>query len=352
MSEKGRKRTRKGTAAKEKKAPSKPADVAFYYPGPVWHSGEWIKNLLLFFDGIALLVPDYLRDKPRRVDPVVAEPLIDAGLLHILEPERMLDKDATRRLADVFVPILESGALDQLSRDGKFHELSYSRLGGFGDQALADDMLKRLKAKGLARATEDGVSIPIQPRVRVLLLVLLSQILRPYGSRLGLDLWPATDRPQLVEGLVELLSLPSQPSKGQVVAFDLETVGVDLSRVPMDEVLGFRREYGKEYAAYARTLRKFVRDLGLLPGPERKGALDDRQDEIRAMAHELQGRGKKAWKSPASFALGIAGALWTLKTGDPIGAALMLASAGLGGSTGAPEVGAYSYLFRARELHG
>ncbi len=271
MSEKGRKGTRKGTAAKEKKTPSKLADVAFYYPGPVWHSGEWIKNLLLFFDGIALLVPDYLRDKPRRVDPVVAEPLIDAGLLHVLEPETILDKDATRRLADAFVPILESGALDQLSRDGsKFHELSYSRLGGFGDQALANDMLERLRAKGLARATEDGVSIPMYPTVRVLVLVLLSQILRPYGPKFGLDLWPTTDRPKIVDGLVELLSLPTLPSKGAVVAFDLETVGVDLSRVPMDEVLGFRSEYGKEYVTYARTLRTLLRDLSLLAEPERK----------------------------------------------------------------------------------
>lgn len=349
MSKKTGRRVTKASAVKAKKAPSKLADVAFYYPGPVWHSGDWIKNLLLFFDGIALLVPDYLRDKPRRVDPVVAEPLIDAGLLHVLEPETMLDKDATRRLADVLVPILESGALDHLSKDGKFHELSYSRLGGFGDQSIADDLLERLMAKGLAKVTEDGLSIPMQPTVRVLVLVLLSQILRPYGSTLGLDLWPATDRPQLVEGLMELLSLPSLPSQGQVVSFDLETVGVNLSRVPMDEVLGFRKEYGKEYSAYARSLRKFVRDLGLLPAPERKGALDDRQDEIRATARELQDRSKKAWKSPTSFGLGIAGALWTLKTGDPIGAALMLASAGLSGSS-SPEVGAYSYLFRAREL--
>jgi len=353
MKRKSRESVTKGgvAKAKAKKASSKLADVAFYYPGPVWHSGEWIKNLLLFFDGIALLVPDYLRDKPRRVDPVVAEPLIDAGLLHVLEPEKMLDKDATRRLADVLVPILESGALDQLSKDGKFHELSYSRLGGFGDQALADDLLQRLMAKGLARATEDGLSIPMQPTVRVLVLVLLSQILRPYGPTLGLDLWPATDQPQLVEGLVEVLSLPSLPSQGQVVSFDLETVGVDLSRVPMDEVLGFRKDYGKEYAAYARTLRQFVRELGQLPRPERKGALNDRQDEIRAMAHELQERGKRAWKSPASFALGIAGALWTLKLGDPIGAAIMLGLTGFGASPSAPEVGAYSYLFRARELH-
>ena len=39
-------------------------DVAFYYPGPFWYSAAWVKNLLLFFDGIALLVPTYMKNRP------------------------------------------------------------------------------------------------------------------------------------------------------------------------------------------------------------------------------------------------------------------------------------------------
>jgi hypothetical protein len=37
----------------------------------MWQDGDWIKNLILFFDGVALLVPDYLRDKPENVDPAI-----------------------------------------------------------------------------------------------------------------------------------------------------------------------------------------------------------------------------------------------------------------------------------------
>ena len=33
-------------------------EIAFYYPNPMWHYGDWIKNLVLFFDGVALLVPE------------------------------------------------------------------------------------------------------------------------------------------------------------------------------------------------------------------------------------------------------------------------------------------------------
>ena len=43
-------------------AAQSPSEVAFYYPGPMWFSGDALKNLLLFFDGIALLVPRYMLD--------------------------------------------------------------------------------------------------------------------------------------------------------------------------------------------------------------------------------------------------------------------------------------------------
>jgi hypothetical protein len=45
-----------------------------------------------FFDGIALLVPSYMNGKPEEVDPIMVQPLKKAGLLHILEPEILVDK--------------------------------------------------------------------------------------------------------------------------------------------------------------------------------------------------------------------------------------------------------------------
>ena len=71
-------------------------EVAFYYPGPVWNSGDWIKNLILFFDGIGLLVPNYMTERPEQVDPAIAGALKEKGLLHILEPETLVDAKATK----------------------------------------------------------------------------------------------------------------------------------------------------------------------------------------------------------------------------------------------------------------
>ncbi len=216
-------------------------EIALYYPGPMWHYDDWIKTMILFFDGIGILLPDYLHGKPEAQDPAVAIPLLDQGLLHILEPEKIVDKTATEKLSAAMTEIINSGALDQFDKNGEFHEISYSRIGGFGEEALARQLFESLKAKGLARDSEDGKSIPMQPMVRSLILVLLSQILRPHGEKLDAELSPATDRPQLVHALQELLSLPDMPSAPHVVALDLETISVDLRLVPMDEVLGFRK---------------------------------------------------------------------------------------------------------------
>jgi hypothetical protein len=328
----------------------KDKELAFYYPGPVWYSGDWIKNLILFFDGIALLVPEYIKDKPDIVDPAIAAGLRNEGLLHILEPEKIVDKAATKKLADAMSEVIASGMLNKLAK-GKteFHELSFSRLGGYGDQVLATQIFDSLKGQGLARDSEDGLSIPMHPMVRALVLVLLAQILRPHGTTINAELSPATDRGQLIGALTEVLSVSPAASSGNVVSSDLETVGVDLGSVPIDEVLAFRRENLKEHRSYARAVRRFVRDLSQMPEKERAKALKDRLEEIRDIANDLKTLSRKSWKRPASFAMSIAGAVWTLKTGDTIGALLAAGAAVLGGGDSKTETdtGAYSYLFRA-----
>jgi hypothetical protein len=328
-------------------------EIAFYYPGPVWSDGEWVKNLILFFDGFALLVPDYLKNKPYNLDPAIVAGLESENLLHIIEPESAVDKKATKELAKALSDVLSSGALDELSKeDTPFHEISYSRLGGYGDETLAREIFNDLKKRGLARDTEDGVSIPMHPQVRSLVLVLLAQILKPYGTAHGMDLSPATDRPQLVDALTQLLSLPTQASSGHVVSLDMQVVGVDMGPVPIDEVLSFRTSHLDEHRAYTRCVRKFVRELSPLSEVDREAAIGDRIQEVEDLASGLRALNREAWRKPTSFALALGGAAWTVRTGDPIGAILGFGGGVLGLTGDKPtEAGAYSYVFSARNRY-
>jgi hypothetical protein len=326
-------------------------ELVFYYPNPYWHQGDWIKNLILFFDGIALLVPKYMQERVEQNDPAIVSGLRQHDLLHVIEPEVAVDKSATENLALALTDIITSGALDGLTKDGSaFHEISMSRLGWAGDSGLAEMITGELTARGLARASEDGVSIPLHPKVRYLVLVLLSQILRPYGAKLGAELSPATDQPRLVDTLEELLSIDASASEGSVVSFDMNAVGVDVSSVPLDEVLDFRNQNYARLQQYRGNVRLFAAELSALPAAAREASYRERQDELDALSADLRKVSRQAWRKPASFALSLMGAGWSALSGNPIGAVLSISAATLGYSAvAAPKLGAYSYTFRAAD---
>jgi len=328
-------------------------EFAFYYPNPYYSDGDWIKNLILFFDGIAFLIPEYMADHSRLDDMAIIQGLKEHGLFKVIRPESTVDAGATSKLAEALTDVIASGALDSLTQGPtQFHELSMSRLGYYGDRELAQFVCEELKARGLAKESEDGVSIPMHPMVRSLILVLLSQILRPAGDPLGIELPPATDRPRLVKALTELLSLPQSPSAGHVVSFDMGVVGTDLSSVAISEILDFREENLSLHRNYVLSVRRFVRELSAMDEAERNATFQARQDEIDEIGNELRKVSRSAWKTPASFTLGITGAVWTLVSGDLLGAVLAGGGAITGlSATESADAGAYTYLFNSRSMN-
>lgn len=326
-------------------------EVAYHHE-PYWgpSQGDWIKSLLLFFDGVALLVPDYMRDRPLLTDPSLAQPLADQGLLHRLSPEALVDQSTAEVLTELLDDLLDAGAFDELDRDAAFVELSHSRLGGTADAGLTEVVLEQLRDRGLARPTQDGVSIPLHPTVRSFVLVVLPQLLRAPAEAAGYALQPASTRPRTLRALLDTLELGAMPTAGHVVALDLEQVTLDLAPVPLDEVLDFRRQHGAEHRAYARDLRQFVRDLAKLEQPARDQAFIDRRDALADTADQLRRLARTSWRRPlASFGLGIAGSAVTLAYGNPIGAGLTAAGALLGLRRQADPASAYTYLFRAQD---
>lgn len=237
------------------------SDIAFYYPGHIWYDTDRIKSMLLFYDGVGFLIPEYKQGEPETADPVLAGPLRDNNLLHYFVADQVVDAEATSELAQVMGNLIESGALNHLVRENaSFHSLSMSRLGYGGNSELAQRLFERLRDMGLAKDSEDGSSIPMHPTVRYLVLVLLAQILRAPSAKNGVNLAPITDRPEIVSALTELLNIPTAPSAGRVIEFDLQAVSADLSTIPLDEVLDFETKTSKRTGyicgLYASSLAK------------------------------------------------------------------------------------------------
>jgi hypothetical protein len=324
-----------------------------FFQEPYWqhYEGDVVKSLLLFFDGVALLTPDYMRDRPFAADPTLAEPLADKGLLHILSPEELIDEQITAALADLFEGLLDGGQLESLDREMPFAEISNSRLGLKVDPNLMSPLLEALKERGLARDSEDGVSMPMHHAVRNLVLGTLGQLLRVPGEALGYSLQPLgrSGYSPIAAALLQMLDRAPMPTAGSVVLSDLQHVGFDLSSVPLDEVLAFREEHGGAYRAYARDLRSFVHRVATTHEDERDAVYADRREALSDTAAELSRHARKAWLRPmASFGLGIGGSAVALGVGNPVGAGLAFASGLLGLKRQADPASVYTYLFSAQ----
>ena len=332
-------------------------DTAYYYPAPYWleEEGDWIKSLLLFFDEVAILLPDYMRGRHRDADPSLAGPLEERGLLRVLEPKEWIDAEVAEKLAEIVVDLLAEGVFDRLPEARYFAELSQSRMGYNADVELAEFVVDELRQRGLARPSEDGVSIPLHPVVRTTILVILGQLARGAGDRRGMAVHPATNWPEAATDLLDSLSRESMPSCEGVVKLDLEPVTLDLSTVPLEEVLQLREDYREAHKAYMRSLRGFLVELGRIGDPaEREAVLLERSQEIADLAHDnRRSVARTVGKSLASWSMGIVGGVWSAATGDVLGATVGALGLGTGLVAGSPgTVGAYSYLFAVTSAFG
>ena len=333
-------------------------DFGFYYPGQYWRNADWIKNLVLFFDGIAMLIPEYMADQGSIDDYPIVAALKDHGLFSIVRPEEAVGIEETEQLAKALGDIIESGGLDDLIRvtsegdlKSSFGSLSMSRIGYAGNRELAESIFIQLKERGLARDSEDGVSIPMHQTVRTLILVLLAQILRVSGPGLGKTLSPVTDSWDMVYALEDIISPPSAPpSIGDVVSFDLSVVGVDLSGVPMDEILDFRTQNYEAHRDYRLSIVKFADELSRLEPGDRDASFEQRQEVLDAMAQGLRRANWRAWKRTATFALSAASAFVAAESGNTMAGviAALLAVVGLM-PDGSKETNVYSYLMSAHQ---
>lgn len=328
-------------------------DVAYYYPAPYWSAseGSWIKSLLLFFDEVAILLPGYMYGRQAAADPSLAEPLEDRGLLRLLEPATWVDEQATEDLVTVMVDLLTGGAFQDLDTDGvQYAELSYTRMGYGADVELGGMLVEELLRLGLARPSEDGVSVPLHPVVRTTILVLLGQLARSVGDRRDLSIHPATNSGPAIRDLVQTLGREGMPSAGNVLALDLEPVGLNLDGVPLDEVLSFRADHKDAHRTYVRDLHRFLGELSVIhDDEERAKLLELRREELADAANNLRRLSRKAFKKARdTWALGIAGTAWAVTAGDPFG--LLLTAGGLlrgAVPDGATPASAYSYVFEA-----
>lgn len=324
--------------------------LAYFYE-PFWRSGaaNCIKTLLLFFDGIALTVPDHVRGAPFAPDRTFAEQLDDLGLLSRLSPETLIDADAAETLGHLLGELSAAHAFDALDHTMRYRALSRPRCGTSTDPVLTDAVLDALVEWGLARPSCDGSAVSLHPIVRECVLVALPHIVRESAEHAGNALQPMTTHPLDIHALLDFLSLEPLPTAGHLAAMHTQQVTCDLASIPLDDVLAFRSECGSAHRAYARELREFVRAAAVLP-TEDSAALQIRREELGDAAETLRRTARTTWRLPlTTCALGIAGSA-AVSPYENLSSAMQYAAATFLGACRRSDPGsAYCYLFEVRD---
>jgi hypothetical protein len=334
-----------------------------------------MKSMLLFFDGIALALPENLAAETIDRDPLLAIPLAERGLLVNFDPANIIDTRTANALASALTKIVLRQKIAQLATSG-LTPLHYGA-------PAAPEAVHRFEAvlfkRGLLKRTRDPLVVELNSDVRLLVLTLFAQALRARLIEHDVVIHPITDSISLAIGLEQqilrssrsdaesvsmddlypskrwlygLSSWHSDPMDPRQLEADLFDVGTDLSSVPLDEVLDFRQQNGEHYRAYAAGLRQFLISQAQVSKAERDHARNDRRLEILDQAVKLRRLSRAAFGIRSSvLLLSLIGASWTAKHGDPVGALLAaLTAATQAIPTPERTVTAYSYLLKTVNL--
>jgi hypothetical protein len=326
-------------------------DLAYYYPETYWVdalTSEWVKGLLLFFDGIATLVPTRFQNRAIEADPTLVQPLVELGLLRMIEPTDIIDSDSASLMIDRLLDYVKS--TDDWGKLSEPYRMSENRLGFAANRRMSLVVIEELKKRHLIRPTADAGEYFVTRKICDVILCLWAQVLRsPARDRFGIELHPITAEYSYVTKLLGTLNESSTHLPGHVLASDLEILALNLESVPIDEVLAFRDQYGQEYRAYRRGLNRFVLLASLMTDAGQSTLLRDRAEELRDMRSDCNKISRSAFGGKSRpFALGLAGAALASLAGDPIGAgasALEAATALVDGQS--YPAGDFTYIFRA-----
>ena len=327
-------------------------EFAYYYPAAHWYTdatSDWVKTLLLFFDGVATLVPYDMRKRVIEDDPAVAGVLVDQGLLQLLNTDDVLygwrrDRDAAKTIEeyiDALEPALAEEPYEPLETP---HILSVSKI-PFAVRGF-------LKQRGLARSIMQGPTSEqlLVPRSvwRIVLTALAQHVSDAEPHGLESVLLPVTDQLDCVSILESRIRF----TRAAVVASDLGMMRINVSAVPIDEVLAFRRQYGTEFRQYRRQLNQYVIQASMATFDQRAQMERDRQEELRDIQSTLEDRARPLQRltQGAAFFLGMLGGGIQMAAGDHAGGAGgMVGAFGslFGGGGERQHQGGYTYLFRA-----
>lgn len=325
-------------------------NFAFYQEGIRWEDQVAAKNALLFFDGLAFLVPPAEDSEFERGLEWLHTPLREGNLLRVLRPRQLIDTDAALRICEKVIELVIEGA-HAVPSDGRM-ELDLTKLGVHHHPDLVSWVLGELRAKWKAVHVERNDAAVMPTAIaRRLLHVVNAEISSEYScERFALE--PVYD-----SDVSTLHAFRAPASTSGVHALspifrDAAALGLDVGHVPIPEIVQFRKENRvlleryKLHAAFTAIALEHLRDR--LGTQHVESAVHDRCLVLRELKEQIEAASESSWRNPARTALDAAAVLKSVATGDVAASAIRILRMAVGDDQPYDALsGAISYLLLA-----
>jgi hypothetical protein len=316
-----------------------------------------LKGMLLFFDDIAVFATPAQRSRPPAIDPHLAAPLAERGLLQFVDP---------RSVTASHTEAIVRATLHRAVMENEAHWLAAAAA---GDWYIEVPRLQGLfPGTGLVKTSEfsssrdprslelfkllaqEGVLFPDESTDEEWIVIpgnasvansILAQAVRATARQQGRLIEPVATRRDEARVFSAILDdAVENVGASDVVMSDLSAVTLDFCQVGLDDILDFRARHRSEFRAYLLALQ------ALLASPSSRD-LADRRAALVDEAHRLRELQRRRWTKLGTVSFGIVGAAWTLASGDLLGALIGDAAAGSQRlPDGSTPVSAYTYMLR------
>jgi hypothetical protein len=324
-----------------------------YILGSWYHpADEFLKLLMLFFDGLSVLLPRREWDR-HFMGSDLSSLLVEQGFLQPVDPSIAVSPFVATSLFEEMVALIEGGCFDSARREIENNTYSLTSAGvpilrekfGVGVRPelanLLVGMLTEAGLAGLNKRNPDYVRVPREVGDRI--LNLLGQIVPPALSGSEVRYHPASKG----RALTTLLGAVSAFQASDVIQFDLTTVNANIVDIPLHEILEFKDSHDQELRAYLDSAFSLARSSSSGDAEALARIFHERKKALEEALTDFIGRRSHSIRKQTVVALGLAGAIWTTMHGDPVGGGLAAASVLTGATRKSKQpLTPYAYVVR------
>ena len=289
--------------------------LALYFPGRVWTPSLPVRNLVLFFDGIAILNPPYQKEL-FDASPLAVE-LRREGLLKVFTPGELYDNTVVSGMAEFLRQVMAGPDVDRLvvppDPPPRFYVVTdVGRAGALG--SASDDLwepLRELQQMHLARPIDEPYKVVMHRDLRVAILTHAAYLLGARRSWDGTTLRPVTDLSFSASDGVSGVS-PADPGRFASTLLtaamdDLAMVGVDetaLMNTSLRDLKRYREQNKAAYDTYVSSLQEYVQLVATAPDEIFAAEIRDRhRAELTSASERVRTINRSRWNARMTFML-------------------------------------------------